>query len=386
MVLAPIVRGRKGEYGKQLEELRAEGFSRVKVDGELRRLDEEIALDKKYKHDIAVVVDRLVMKGELRKRLADSIETAVALADGLVEIELVDSGEVQTYSEKFACPVHGPSLVELEPRIFSFNSPHGACPRCTGLGSQMEIDPELVVPDPTLSIGEGAIAPWAVSASDYYDQLIQAIAERYERRPRDRLAGPSGGLARLLPVRDQRRARAAVLSQPLRPPALVRDDVRGNRAQSRAPLSRDRVRVLAREDRGVHDAAAVPRVQGCPAAARVARRARSRDGDPRVHGAFGAACAGVGPRTRADRARPADRAPRVAGDRGAAAIPRQRRGRLPPDGAGGGDAVRGRGTADPAGDADRLLARRRAVHPRRAVDRAASARQREADRDARAAA
>jgi excinuclease ABC subunit A len=179
MVLAPIVRGRKGEYGKQLAELRAEGFSRVKIDGELRRLEEDIVLDKKFKHDIAVVVDRLVMKAELRKRLADSIETAVALAGGLVEIELVDSGDVQVYSEKFACPVHGPSLVELEPRIFSFNSPHGACPRCTGLGSQMEIDPELVVPDPSLSIGEGAIAPWAQSASEYYDQLTQAIAERY---------------------------------------------------------------------------------------------------------------------------------------------------------------------------------------------------------------
>jgi excinuclease ABC subunit A len=181
MVLAPIVRGRKGEYGKQFEELRAEGFGRVKVDGELRRLEEEIILDKKYKHDIAVVVDRLVMKGELRKRLADSIETAVTLADGLVEIELVDEGgKILTFSERFACPVHGPSLVELEPRIFSFNSPHGACPRCTGLGSQMEIDPDLVVPDPSLSIGEGAIAPWAVSASDYYGQLTQAIAERYD--------------------------------------------------------------------------------------------------------------------------------------------------------------------------------------------------------------
>ncbi|MGI8507185.1 MAG: excinuclease ABC subunit UvrA [Solirubrobacteraceae bacterium] len=181
MVMAPIVRGRKGEYGKQFEELRAEGFGRVKVDGELRRLDEEIALDKKFKHDIAVVVDRLVMKGELRKRLADSVETAVALADGLVEIELVDDqSKTLTFSERFSCPVHGPSLVELEPRIFSFNSPHGACQRCTGLGSQMEIDPELVVPDPTLSIGEGAIAPWAVSASNYYDQLTQAIAERYE--------------------------------------------------------------------------------------------------------------------------------------------------------------------------------------------------------------
>ena len=183
MVLAPVVRGRKGEYGKLFEELRAEGFGRVKVNGELRRLDEEIVLDKKYKHDIAVVVDRLVMKPDLRKRLADSIETAVALADGLVEIELVDSdpaGKTLTFSEKFACPVHGPSLVELEPRIFSFNAPHGACPRCTGLGSQMEIDPELVVPDPTLSIGEGAIAPWAVSASSYYDQLTQAIAERFD--------------------------------------------------------------------------------------------------------------------------------------------------------------------------------------------------------------
>jgi excinuclease ABC subunit A len=196
MVLAPIVRGRKGEFGKRFEELRAEGFGRVKVNGELRRLDEEIVLDKKYKHDIAVVVDRLVMKTELRKRLADSIETAVTLAEGLVEIELVESAgadsigdsadaespipETLTFSEKFACPVHGPSLVELEPRIFSFNAPHGACPRCTGLGSQMEIDPELVVPDPTLSIGDGAIAPWAVSASNYYDQLTQAIAERYD--------------------------------------------------------------------------------------------------------------------------------------------------------------------------------------------------------------
>jgi len=170
MVLAPIVRGRKGEYGRRLEELQAEGFSRVKVDGALRRLDEEIVLDKKLKHDIAVVVDRLVMKPDLRKRLADSIETAV---------ELVDEDRILTFSEKFACPIHGPSLVELEPRVFSFNSPHGACPRCTGLGSQMEIDPELVVPDPALSIGEGAIAPWSVSASNYYDQLAQAIAERY---------------------------------------------------------------------------------------------------------------------------------------------------------------------------------------------------------------
>ena len=186
MVLAPIVRGRKGEYGRQLEELRGEGFTRAKIDGELRRLDEEIVLDKKLKHDIAIVIDRLIMKDDLRKRLADSVETAVALADGLIQIELVDgiepdlpAGHVQTYSERFSCPTHGPSLIELEPRIFSFNAPHGACPRCTGLGAQMEIDPELVVPDPSLSIAEGAIAPWAASASDYYEQLTLSIADRY---------------------------------------------------------------------------------------------------------------------------------------------------------------------------------------------------------------
>ncbi len=188
MVLAPVVRGRKGEYGKLLDELRGEGFSRVEVDGELRMLDEEISLDKKYKHDLAVVVDRLVMRSDLRKRLADSIETAVALAEGMVEIEIVparDAGEGATperrlFSERFACPVHGPSIAELEPRIFSFNSPHGACPRCTGLGSQMEIDPDLVVPDPSLSIGEGAILPWSSTSSNYYDEISQAIAERYE--------------------------------------------------------------------------------------------------------------------------------------------------------------------------------------------------------------
>jgi excinuclease ABC subunit A len=180
MVLAPIVRGRKGEYGKLFEELRAEGFTRVKVDGELRRLEEEFDLDKKFKHDISVVVDRLVMRSDLRKRLADSIETAVPRAEGIVDIELVDSGEVQTYSEQFLCLHCGTSMPELEPRMFSFNSPHGACPRCTGLGSQMEIDPELIVPDPSLSLGEGAILPWSTSASNYYEQMTQAIAERYE--------------------------------------------------------------------------------------------------------------------------------------------------------------------------------------------------------------
>jgi excinuclease ABC subunit A len=178
-VNAPVVRDRKGEYKDVFEELRNEGFTRVKVDGEQRLLEEEISLDKKFKHTIEVVVDRLVMKPDLRTRLAQSVETAAQLADGLVTIDVVD-GESMLFSEKFACPDHGVSLPELQPRIFSFNSPHGACPRCTGLGAQQEIDPDLLVPDPTLSIDEGALVPWSVGGSSFYESVIQAIAERYE--------------------------------------------------------------------------------------------------------------------------------------------------------------------------------------------------------------
>src|SRR5437773_76376 len=179
-VNAPVVRDRKGEYKDVFEHLTAEGFSRVKVDGEQRLLEEGVPeLDKKFKHTIEVVVDRLVIKDDLRTRLAQSVETAAQLADGLVVIDLVDGGEL-TFSEKFACPDHGVSLPELQPRIFSFNSPHGACPRCTGLGAQQEIDPDLLVPDPTLSIAEGALVPWSVGNSGFYESVIQAIADRYE--------------------------------------------------------------------------------------------------------------------------------------------------------------------------------------------------------------
>jgi len=178
-VNAPVVRDRKGEYKDVLEELRTDGFTRVKVDGEQLLLEDPIELDKKYKHTIEVVVDRLAMKPDLRTRLTQSVETAAALADGLVVIDVVD-GEPLTFSEKFACPEHGVSLPELQPRIFSFNSPHGACPRCTGLGAQQEIDPDLLVPDPTVSIGDGALVPWSVGNSTFYESVIQAIADRYE--------------------------------------------------------------------------------------------------------------------------------------------------------------------------------------------------------------
>jgi excinuclease ABC subunit A len=179
-VNSPIVRDRKGEYKDVFEHLLAEGFTRVKVDGEQRLLDEGIPeLDKKFKHTIEVVVDRLVMKPDLRTRLAQSVETAAQLAEGLVVVDELDADST-TYSERFACPEHGVSLPELQPRIFSFNSPHGACPRCTGLGAQQEIDPDLLVPDPALSIGDGALVPWAVGNSGFYESVIQAIADRYE--------------------------------------------------------------------------------------------------------------------------------------------------------------------------------------------------------------
>ncbi|MBA2474595.1 MAG: excinuclease ABC subunit UvrA [Actinobacteria bacterium] len=178
-VNAPVVRDRKGEFRDVLEELRADGFTRVKVDGEARLLEESIELDKKFKHTIDVVVDRLVLKPDLRTRLTQSVETAAALAAGLVVIDVV-GGEPLTFSEKLACPEHGVSLAELQPRIFSFNSPHGACPRCTGLGSQQEIDPDLLVPDGSLPVGEGAVAPWS---GNFYEGVIQAICDRYEIDP-----------------------------------------------------------------------------------------------------------------------------------------------------------------------------------------------------------
>ena len=178
-VNAPVVRDRKGEFRDVLDELRRDGFTRVKVDGEQLLLEDEITLDKKFKHTIEVVVDRLVMKDDLRQRLTQSVETAATLAEGLVGIDVVD-GESMLFSENFACPEHGVSLPELEPRIFSFNSPHGACPRCTGLGSQLEIDPDLLVPDPSLTIGEGALVPWSVGGSSFYEGVIQAVADRYE--------------------------------------------------------------------------------------------------------------------------------------------------------------------------------------------------------------
>jgi excinuclease ABC subunit A len=184
-LLAPIVRGRKGEYRKEFAELQKKGFQRVKVDGTFCEIADVPALNKKLKHDIDVVVDRIVVRPDLGNRLADSFEIALNLADGIAVIEMADAKKGETaeriiFSSRFACPVSGFTIDEIEPRLFSFNNPFGACPACDGLGTQFYMDPDLVVPDHGLSLKKGAIAPWSRSTSPYYTQTLMALAKQYK--------------------------------------------------------------------------------------------------------------------------------------------------------------------------------------------------------------
>ena len=178
-LLAPIVRGRKGEYRREFRDLQKQGFARVKVDGALYDIDAVPSLDKKLKHDIEVVVDRLVIRPDPGNRVADSLETALALTEGIAVAENADSGERTIFSAKFACPVSGFTIDEIEPRLFSFNNPFGACPACDGLGTRMFFDPDLVVPDPSKSLRGGAVAPWANSSSSYYEQTLDSLARHF---------------------------------------------------------------------------------------------------------------------------------------------------------------------------------------------------------------
>ena len=184
-ILAPIVRGRKGEYRKELAELQKKGFTRVKIDGAFYEVADAPALDKKFKHDIDVVVDRIVVRDDIGARLADSLETCLALADGIAVAEFADTADDETeprrivFSEKFACPVSGFTIPEIEPRLFSFNSPQGACPTCDGLGSRRSVDPNLIVPNGALSLKRGAIAPWAKTTSPYYEQTLVSLGKAY---------------------------------------------------------------------------------------------------------------------------------------------------------------------------------------------------------------
>src|SRR5579871_1925177 len=185
-LLAPIVRGRKGEYRKELAELQKKGFQRAKVDGKFYDIGATPVLDKKLKHDSSIVVDRIVVKPDIGNRLPDSIETALNLADGLLIVEFADEKEKDgsprqmLLSSKFACPVSGFTIPEIEPRLFSFNNPHGACPTCDGLGTKLFFDPDLVIADERKSLRDGVIAPWAGSSSQYYAQTLDSIARHFK--------------------------------------------------------------------------------------------------------------------------------------------------------------------------------------------------------------
>ena len=187
-LIAPVVRGRKGEYRKELAEFMKRGFQRVKIDGDFYEIADAPALDKKLKHDIEVVVDRLIVRPDMASRLAESFETALELADGLAIVEFADppadDGEPRRilFSSKFACPVSGFTIAEIEPRLFSFNNPFGACPACGGLGSELRVDAALVVPDARLTLRKGAVAPWAKSTSPYYLQTLEALGRHYKFR------------------------------------------------------------------------------------------------------------------------------------------------------------------------------------------------------------
>ncbi|MDO9173866.1 MAG: excinuclease ABC subunit A, partial [Actinomycetota bacterium] len=184
-VLAPVVRGRKGEYRKEIAEWRKLGFQRLKIDGVLFPIEDAPELDKKFKHDIDVVVDRLVTKNGLEQRYADSIEQALRLADGIAVAEWADTleGEAEPrrilFSEKFACPVSGFTISEIEPRLFSFNNPFGACPACDGLGAKLAFDADMIVPDKDKTLHKGAVSPWAKGPSPLYTQTLQALARHY---------------------------------------------------------------------------------------------------------------------------------------------------------------------------------------------------------------
>ena len=180
LLLAPVVKDRKGEYRKELAELARRGFTRAKVDGTLYEIGDVPALNRKIKHDIEAVVDRIVVRDGIQVRLADSLETALGLADGVVYTEDAETGERTVFSSRFACPVSGFTIEEIEPRLFSFNSPHGACPACDGLGVESFFDSALVVPDERVTLADGAVAPWAGSQTPYYDQTLQSIARHFK--------------------------------------------------------------------------------------------------------------------------------------------------------------------------------------------------------------
>ena len=425
-IRAPVVRGQKGWHRDVLQHIRQEGFTRVEIDGGQYSMDEELPeLDKNVRHDVSIVVDRLVMKEGLRRRLSDSVETALSEAGGLLEVDVYPprdrgreageggddyadgagtaAGDVRhvavgtrpaqadgrttlVFSENLACPEHGVSLPEIEPRIFSFNSPHGACETCMGLGARQEIDPELLIGDPGLSISEGVLLPWANSSSEYYDQIIHAIADKH-------------GVDLSAPWRSLPDEVKDVFLHGTKGEKLA-VTFHGGRGRSRTYMTafEGMVRYLDRRFRETDSEYIREKIEQymaevpCPAC----HGARLRPPSLAVT---------IGERsvyelsqlpvvdlitflhdTRPERARATDRHAHPQGDPRAAVVPRLGRGGVSDAASQRRFAVGGRGAAHPTRDPDRVQPGGRALHPGRTLHRAAPARQPATDRDTPAAA
>ena len=385
-MLAPIVRGRKGEFKKELAALRARGFTKVRVDGQLRSLEEDIKLDRRKNHSIDVVVDRVILKAGIERRLTESVEIALNLADDIVIINTYDTGD-RLFSRRLACTYCGVSMPEMTPRAFSFNSPHGACAECQGLGAVYDFDPVRLVPDESLSLRDGAIAPWAKGDRKLVREALEALSRTFDidldlpfrrlsRKIRDLLFFGAVGARRSDEAPKKGKAKAG---------GSLRRRLRRTDSQPAPPLRGGQL-ARAGEPRAVSRAARLPGLQR--RAAQAAEPGGSGQGADHL-GVRGAADRRSGAGLRyagADRPRSADRQPHSSRDPRPHSFPERRRRRLPDARPQRRDALRRRRAAHPPGHADRVEPHRRALRARRAVDRPAPARQPRAAVDAGAAA
>ncbi len=387
LLLAPVVRDRKGEYRKELAELQRRGFTRVKVDGKLYEIGEVPALNRKLKHEIEAVVDRVVVRDGIAPRLADSFETALGLSDGVVYAEDADNGERTVFSSRFACPVSGFTIEEIEPRLFSFNNPHGACPACDGLGVETFFDPALVIPDERRTLAEGAVAPWTGAQSPYYDQTLQSLARHFKvslrtswsdlpARVREAILDGTGDEEVAFTYKDS--VRSYTVKKPFE--GVLRNLERRWRETDSAWVREEMARYQAEKPCAVcHGARLKPEAL----AVKVAAKNIAEASELSIRAAL-EWFRGVPPSLTPQRQEIARRILREIVER--LAVPGRCGAGLPDAGARLGDAVGRREPAHPAGQPDRLRADRRALCARRAVDRAAPARQRTAAGDLAAAA
>ena len=388
-VLAPVVRGRKGEFVDLFKELTAKGYSRARVDNELVQLSDPPKLGKQFKHTIEVVVDRLVVKEGISQRLTDSVETALGLAEGrvlaeFVDVEAADPGRIRAFSEHLACPNEHPLAIdEIEPRSFSFNNPFGACSACSGIGTKLEVDEELIIPNPELSLSEGAIAPWSLGAAttEYWNRLLGGLAEElgfsmttaWEKLGADVRQTVLHGKDHKVVVQYRNRfGRERKYSTGFEG---VVQYVHRKHGETDSDFARDRYEEYMRQ-------VPCPACNGARLNPCLAVRADQRQVHRRGRRAAHAGMRALPREPCSHRPRGADRPPGPEGNPGPADLPPRRRPRVPQPGTALRNPVRRRSPAHPAGHPDRVRPRRRALRPRRAVHRPAPAGQPAPDRNA----